>query len=310
MVQLAEKVKVSEKRRGKLISLSTLQEGHTRSFDGTEIFYHSIGKGNPPIVCCNGLGVGTFFWVYLERAFRAKHQVVTWDYRGHGKSDLKNNPENFNLEALIKDCKAVLDKLQTKKAVLVGHSLGVQVILEVYRRWPEKISGLICCFGTYEHPMDYFYNTRLSRPLFEFCHLVGTMFPKQGNMISRLLLKNPLSFWMGGLFKIMNTGMIKKEDCDRYIDHILNVDPLYFTMLLKSAQDHSAEDMLHTIKVPTLIVTGDNDQFTPTWISKKMHRLIPHSELFNMHNSTHAGLVEMPDLINLRIEKFIAERIL
>ena len=310
MEQAVQKVKISEKRRGTLVSLTTLNEGYTRGFDGTKIFYHSIGKGQPPIVCCNGLGVGTFFWVYLERMFRTKHQIVTWDYRGHGRSELKDNPNHHNLQSLVKDCKAVLDKLNLKKAVLVGHSLGVQVILEVYRKWPERVAGLVCAFGTYEHPMNYFYNSRLSRHFFELCYILGITFPRQGNWISRLLLKNPLSFWMGGLLKIMNTGMIHKEDCDRYINHILSVDPLFFTMLLKSAQDHSAEDILRNIKVPTLIITGDQDQFTPTWISKKMHRLIPDSELFSMHNTTHAGLVEQPDLVNLRIEKFIQERVL
>jgi hypothetical protein len=40
-----------------------------------------------------------------------------------------------------------------------------------------------------------------------------------------------------------------------------------------------------------------------------MHRLVPESELFVMHKATHAGLVEQPDLINLRIEKFIKDRV-
>lgn len=304
------KVKISERAKGKIISLSNLQEGFTESFDGTRLSYRSFGKGEPAIVCCNGLGVSTFFWTYLERAFRNTHRIITWDYRGHGKSELKRNPRTYNLSALVKDCKAVLDRLEIKRAIFVGHSLGVQLALEMYRYWPEKYAGMILCFGTYGHPMDNFYNTRLSRYFFEFCYKLGTRFPSQSNFISSLLLDNPLSFWMGGIFKVMNTGMMKKEDADRYIKHLLGIDPVFFTMLLKSLQDHSAEDMLQTIKVPTLILAGEMDQFTPVWISKKMRRLVPHSELLIMQNATHAGLVEQPDLTNLRIEKFINERIL
>ncbi|HEX5037555.1 MAG TPA: alpha/beta hydrolase, partial [bacterium] len=125
----------------------------------------------------------------------------------------------------------------------------------------------------------------------------------------RLLLQNPLSFFLGGVLKVMHTGMIDKKDTERYIEHILSVDPTFFQMLLKSAQDSSSEDMLRTIRVPTLIIAGELDQFTPVWLSKKMHRLIPESELFVMHKATHAGLVEQPDLINLRIEKFIKDRV-
>lgn len=304
-----QQTRLSERAKGKLITIATLQEDVAKSFDGTKIAYRAFGKGNPPIVCCNGLGVSTFFWIYLEKAFRISHQIVTWDYRGHGKSELKNNPKNHSLLSIIKDCKSVLDDLGIKKAIFVGHSLGVQAILELYRHYPERVAGMVLCFGTYGHPMDSFYNSKLSRYLFEICYQVGVNFPKQSHWISQLLLANPLSFFLGGVFKIMHTGMVKKEDIDRYIKHILSVDPTFFNMLLKSAQEHSAEDMLSTIKVPTLIIAGEMDQFTPMWISKKMHRLIPESELFVMGKATHAGLVEQPELINYRIEQFIRERI-
>lgn len=309
MAQTTRKVKISEKGRGSLASVASLKEGMASSFDGTRISYRSVGHGRPVLLCCNGLGVGSFFWVYLERMFRPSHQVITWDYRGHGKSSLKPNTKNYELGALIKDGKTVLDNLKIKKAVFIGHSLGVQVALEFYRRWPERVAGLVLCFGTHGHPMDNFFNSRLSRYLFEICYRMGTIFPKQSHQISRFLLSNPLSFWMGGLLKIMHTGMVNKEDIDRYIRHILSVDPRFFSILLKSAQDHTAEDLLPKVKVPTLIVSGELDQFTPMWLSKKMHRLIPRSELFTMHKATHAGLVEQPDLINLKIEKFIRERV-
>lgn len=309
MAQASRKVKISERGKGSLAYISSLREGKTPSFDGTQICYHSVGKGKPAMMCMNGLGVGSFFWVYLERMFKAAHQVVTWDYRGHGKSELKTNTKNYCLNALVKDAKAVVDKLRLPKAVLIGHSLGVQVSLEFYKRWPERVSGLILCFGTHGRPMDNFFNTRLSRYLFEVCYHIGVNFPKQSNKISRLLLNNPLSFWMGGLLKIMHTGMMSREDCDKYVNHILNVDSRFFTMLLRSAQDHTAEDLLPKIKVPTLIIAGELDQFTPMWLSKKMHRMIPDSELFVMHQATHAGLVEQPDLVNLRIEKFLKQKI-
>src|SRR5205823_5836210 len=74
-------------------------------------------------------------------------------------------------------------------------------------------------------------------------------------------------------------------------------------------QEHTAEDVLKTIQVPTLNVAGELDQFTPMWTSKKMNQLIPKSELFIMHSATDAGLVEQPDLINFRIEKFVRERV-
>ncbi len=322
MSEARKNVKTSERRRGTLSSLPEVEGQKIASFDGTLLHTKSVGHAQPEVVCCNGLGVGTFFWSYLERALRPQYRFTTWDYRGHGASELKKNPRNYSIDALVCDLKAVLDHSQenhrrgknTKSQrsalpVLVGHSLGVQVILEFYRRWPERVGGMVLCFGTYGHPMDHFFNTKLSRYLFKACYEVALAFPRESSLISRLLLKNPLSFFMGGVLKIMHTGMVNRQDTDAYIDHLLGVDPIFFQMLLKSAQEHSAEPILRSIQVPTLIIAGEHDQFTPVWISKKMHRLIPKSEILVMHKATHAGLIEQPDLFNLRIEKFIKERV-
>jgi len=299
----------TKKRRGRLVDRESHIEGTAKSFDGTEIAYRSIGDSSVPIICCNGLGCGTFFWTYFEEYFYKKHQVITWDYRGHGESGLNGNPENYSIHALVKDCKTVLDALDVKKAIFVGHSLGTQLIFEVYRQYPERVAALVPCFGTDGRPMNTFYNTRLSRYLFRACYEIGQRFPTPSNYISRLLLQNPLSFYLGGILKIMNTGMINKQDVDQYIAHILAVDPAFFTELLRTAQDHTAQDILPDIQVPSLIIAGEQDHFTPLWISKKMHRLIPDSELFVVKKGSHAALVEQPELLNLRIDKFLQERV-
>ncbi len=292
-----------------MVQISEQLDSVVESFDRTPISYQNYGKSESPLICCNGLGVGPFFWVYLQQYFAAAQQVITWDYRGHGKSGLLDNVKNYSLQALVKDAKCVVDDLSVKKGVFIGHSLGAQVMLEFYRRYPKRVKALIVCFGTDGRPMNTFYNLRFSRHLFELCYKIGQRFPTQSNLIGRLLLQNPLSFYMGGLFKIMNRDMIEREKVEEYIDHLLDVDPIFFTRLLKSAQDHSAQDLLPEIKVPTLIIAGEDDQFTPLWISKKMHRLIPGSELFTIKKGSHAALVEQPELINLRIEKFLQERV-
>lgn len=298
-----------ERKQTRLFSMAHQREGFAKGFDGTKISYRSQGSGDPPIVCCNGLGVSTFFWVYFEKQFVSRHQVVTWDYRGHGRSGVKEDPKSYTLASLVRDLRVVIRTLKVQKPILIGHSLGTQVILEYYRRYPREVAALIPCFGTYGHPMDTFYNLSFSPLIFRLVYFLGTQFPRQGNLISRFFLSNRLSYWVGGILKVMNTGMMDREAANRYVSHILSVDPRLFTGLLKSAQETSCEDMLKTIRVPTLIVGGDIDQFTPSWISKKMHRLIPESELFMMHKASHAGLVEQPDLFNLRIEKFIRERV-
>ncbi len=292
----------------KLLELATRQEGYVRSFDGTRIYYKSVGRG-PAIVCCNGLLCSSFFWGYFEKHFRRDYRIVTWDYRGHGKSELKRNPKNYTVPALVHDLEAVVEALEIPPAVFIGHSLGAQVILEYYRRHPRQVAAFISAYGTFGHLMDYFYNSTFSPLIFRLVYYLGTTFPKQSNLISRFFLSSPLAYWAAGILKVMNSGMMNREEVNEYVNHVLSVDPLLFTSLLKSMHESSAEDILKKVKMPALIIAGEEDQFTPAWIAKKMHRLIPGSELLMMHRATHAGLVEQPDLFNLRIEKFLDERV-
>ncbi len=300
---------ISRKNSGKLAQLVRLREGYTTSSDGTEVYYKSVGLGFP-IVLCNGMGVSTFFWKYFENTFKHHFQVITWDYRGHGRSGPPKKKSNVSVEALVQDCKAVCDELKVKKALFIGHSLGTQVVLEYYKKHPRYVSGIVSCLGTFGRPMDFFYNSPLSKYIFEILTGIGLLFPKQSNFISQLVIKNPFWYQLGGLLKMINTGMASKADAQQYIDHILSLEPKFFARLSRSVQAHTAEDVLKRLKIPTLIMGGEEDTFTPLWIAKKMHRIIPKSELFIIKRGSHAALVEQPELVNLRIEKFLRERVL
>src|SRR3990167_10045095 len=143
------------KKSAKLAELTSIKQGKVKSFDGTHIYYRSSGKGIP-IICCNGFGVPNLFLKHLENLLKQNYQTIIWDYRGHGESDPPKKTKNTTVEALVKDCKSVLDTLKVKKGILLGYSLGTQVIYEFYHRYPTRVAGLIACLGTYGRPMDTF----------------------------------------------------------------------------------------------------------------------------------------------------------
>lgn len=292
----------------KLTQLSLTHEGYARSFDGTRIWYRSVGKG-APLICCNGLGCSTFYFNYLENYFKRSYQVVTWDYRGHGKSEAARVRKNHNLESLVRDLKTVMNALKIKKAILIGHSMGTQVLYEYYKQNPSRVRALVSLFGTFGKPMDTFYNTTISKYAFEVVYIFNHLFPRLSNLIGMALVKNPFWFQMGGIFKLMKPYLADKAILRQYIDHIINVDPIFLSNLTRSLQEHSAESSLKSIKVPTLVMGAEEDTFTPVWVSKKTHHLIPKSELFIVKKGSHVALVEHPELINLRIDKFIAESV-
>ena len=78
--------------------------------------------------------------------------------------------------------------------------------------------------------------------------------------------------------------------------------------MLERLGEHDATDVLETVDVPTLVVTGDRDFFTPQRAASRMAAAIRGAEMLVVPGGTHYAAVEQPDLINLRIEKFFRER--
>ena len=76
--------------------------------------------------------------------------------------------------------------------------------------------------------------------------------------------------------------------------------------MVRAAQEHDAADMLGNILCPALIVAGERDLFTPRHLSLEMAQRIPRAELLEIPRGSHAALIEQPELINLRLEKFFA----
>ncbi|MEQ8887960.1 MAG: alpha/beta hydrolase, partial [Sandaracinaceae bacterium] len=71
---------------------------------------------------------------------------------------------------------------------------------------------------------------------------------------------------------------------------------------------HDAKDVLETLDVPVLVITGDRDLFTPRAAAEQMVRDVRGAELLVVPGGTHYVAVEYPELVNLRIEKFLRER--
>jgi pimeloyl-ACP methyl ester carboxylesterase len=84
------------------------------------------------------------------------------------------------------------------------------------------------------------------------------------------------------------------------------MDPRLFLGMLRHASEHTAFDHLPEIEVPSLVVAGTADTFTPYWLSEEMRDRIPGAEMLTVPGGTHVAPIEHPELIALRLEKFFA----
>ena len=284
--------------------------GFAQAADGTDLYYRAVGNG-PPIVCCNGVGVSTFFFKYITRHFRDRFTVLLWDYRGHGQSGPITDPLNADLSmALIaSDMAAVLDDAGlTEPAILIGHSMGVQVILEFTKRYPERVRALVPMFGTFARPLDTFLDSPVSKPIFDTIAKVTRFTGSTGKWLLHPLYASPIAIPFGRRTGLVDRYYAPRRDIQMYMDHLVELDPAVFLRMVECLSEHDLEDYLPHVHVPVLIFAGENDLFTPLHRSHYMAERIPDADITVLPEGSHAAIVEYPDTINRRIDAFLEDR--
>ena len=111
------------------------------------IFYRSRGDGAPPIIFVHGALCAHEDWTPQYEYFGARQRVVALDLRGHGNSTVAD-PDSCSIETFAADVVKLLRALDLPPAVLVGHSMGCRVVLEVNRRAPDRVAGLVLDDGS------------------------------------------------------------------------------------------------------------------------------------------------------------------
>ncbi len=107
----------------------------------------------------------------------------------------------------------------------------------------------------------------------------------------------------------VDASAIQPEDIVRYSEHVAGLDLAMFLRMLHAIGEQTAEDMLESIEVPTLVLAGEQDTFTPTYLAEKMAAAIPDSELTIFPGATHVVPIERRDEVRERVLTFIRERV-
>jgi pimeloyl-ACP methyl ester carboxylesterase len=114
---------------------------HAISYDGTEIVYDVFGVGGPTLVLVHGWSCDRSYWSAQIELMSRNYRIVTLDLAGHGESGLSRSA--WTIAGFGSDVAAVVSDLDTDSVVLVGHSMGGNVILEAAHQLPGRIRGMI-----------------------------------------------------------------------------------------------------------------------------------------------------------------------
>lgn len=272
--------------------------------DGTVVHYGSAGDG-PPLLLTNGLTTTVHFWKYLAPHWRTRRRVITWDMPGHGRSSPARSQQSAQIAGQAELLAAIMDAAGIERATHVGWSTGCQVVLEFYRRYPERCDGLALLLGTpgrvlststlpVPGPTIEWLSVHTPRPLFAaatrlLAQIANAPF---GQVLPRL------------------SGLIGKEtshaDAAEITRHLRAIDPSTIQVMVASAEQHSAWDLLPSIRVPTYIVAGDRDPFAPaTTVGVAMAEAIPAAKLLRLSEGTHTALLDHADDIRDFLEPLL-----
>jgi len=292
-----------------------IQQGFVDA-SGVMIYYEEFGKGEPLMIVHGGPGAShDYFLPYLLPLAR-HYRLIFIDERGSGKSEKLEDASRYTVENMVEDAEAVRTALGLGKMILLGHSYG-GVLAQAYAlKYQENLSHLILCstFPSTSQMNDVFVKIkenmapelRARIDKMEKEGLYGHGLPYERN---RYTSEYMIAAWGEGYFPYL---------------YQRNPDPDYDPMsqgfawtLYREMWGSSGEyvidgnlksveyvDKLHTIKVPTLINCGDNDECAPS-LSEEMHEKISGSKLVIFPKSGHMTFVDQPDLFIKSIEDFL-----
>ncbi len=106
---------------------------------------HGDGGDKLPLLLTHGFGSSARMWAPNAAALSAGRQVITWDMRGHGRSDSPDDQAEYTHQACLDDMAALLDARGAERAILGGLSLGGYLSLGLWLEHPERVAGLLLC---------------------------------------------------------------------------------------------------------------------------------------------------------------------
>ena len=239
-----------------------------------EVSYTLSGNENgPKMVLLHGLFLNSDCWKSQLPEFEKKFHILRFDLRGHGRSTKPT--KRFTIRDYVDDFSALLNHLGWNKDLyLVGHSLGGMNALVYAVENPEKIKKMVVADS--------------------FCHVTHDAIT---DLISRVNNSQLEKFAMG-----ISTRGLKPYD-EEIAKYIASLVTEYMTKedCLAATSASAGFTMckyLKNIKIPTLLLVGNDDITTPTWASGMLHEWMPQSEMTVIPNSAHLTIFDHPTEFN------------
>ena len=247
--------------------------------DGVPIHYSVHGKGEPALVFIHCWACNRDFWENQVAEFSKTNRVVTIDLPGHGQSG--QGRKNWSVESYGDDVKTVVTKLNLKRVVLVGSSMGGPIALEATRRMPDRVVAIV--------PVDTLHNVESKVP------------PEQLDAVYKQMqadFKTATTGLMNQFFFSATTPAAVKE---RIINEAISRQPDVALAILKSIFSYDVAAALREVKVPVRAINADG---TPTSVEIN-RKYAPHFDAMIIKGTGHYPMLEDPARFNQMLAEIL-----
>lgn len=290
------------------MTLVNKETGYFRSFDGTRIYYEVRGKGFP-LVLNYGIGCLVNHWRPQIRHFAQHYKVIAYDYRAHHHSEIPESRENLSVDSLAQDLKGLMDHLELRQASLWGHSFGVEMLIRFYDLFPELTHSLVFINGFAQNPLNGMFGTDMTERVFRYFKSGYEKLPETLSFLFKTSVQSPLAIQLSALAGGFNLQLTHLKDIEIYARGMAAMDLSAFIQMFESMIHYNGHSVLPRIAVPTLVIGGNKDSLTPVKTQEEMHNSIPNSEYLMVPYGSHCTHLDMPDLVNLKIDQFLRANI-
>jgi non-heme chloroperoxidase len=267
------------------------------AFDGGSIYLVENGEGSP-ILLSHGVTNSIRTWFYqLESLPRAGFRTIAYDHRGHGQSVL--GTAGYAVENLADDMRTVLETLDLRDAVLVGHSMGGGAVQAFATRFPtvaaERVAGIVLL------------STFATTPL-------GSHSTRTKKRIEQVTNRAPDMSWM---WSSPNLGLLMARlgfGRDPRPSHVELVRQMLAECPPKTRLDapraligFDLTAQLPSVTIPALVVVGTADLLTPPAQARLLAQLLPNSRLEVFPGGGHMLMLERAAELDRLIIDFARE---
>jgi 3-oxoadipate enol-lactonase len=239
------------------------------------------------IIFIHGFPLNKSMWDKQLKSLKGNYRVIAYDIRGHGNTDL--GAIDFSIDLFVSDLLGFMDALKIEKTIICGLSMGGYIALNAIENYSTRFTALILsdtnCTADSPEAIEKRMNTIISIKENGVEKLANDLIP---NLFAPESLKTNseeiaavkemiVTTSKQSLYNSLNALANRKETCSK----------------------------LRSIKLPVLILVGEEDKITPIEAARAMNMKIRDSDLRIIPHSGHLSNMENPYEFNIQLKKFV-----